>query len=801
MIISRKLLKDYIPNINQVGDNKINDHLITIGLEIEKHFHAIQPEKLTIGKILEIRQHTYSEEHWICLVQIKPTGEKNNKLTIVCKKNAIDSSDSVNKYVIVALKGCEINKKIIVETDIEGITSEGMLCTYNQLTENNSFAKIFSKDENTIILLDFGIIGDNEISKYIAMDDYLIEVSVPYNRCELHGVKYVAQELAASLGQRYIGYKNNTNKVENNWKCPLKINNQDAAKIEFFGGVGITCNENIESPWILKGILLNHNLKPEGLIQDVCKLATIHVGLPLFLCDLDKTGNSIFAKCAEHEYKFTGTDNADYTATVGDIVIVNNSDQIVSLAGIAVNKNFEVDKNSKNIFAIIGHYDKVVIAGTTNRLGIASNLFTKEISLTQCNDTAIKLCSLLDEFSNSNTKLLSAKLTHGFNVKKYGKEIRINYKKIATFLGFNISKRLIKSILTRLGFVVKSQSVFPPAYRTDIKNWQDVTEEILKLVEISQIPKVEILNHTLLENDTNKYDKINEVINLLTNLQFTNVVTKNLCSLEDAESFNYFGYQGPLKLNSQQKRSYLRLSLTHNLLKILQENHNMKINLMPIFEIQKIYSNFYENHHLGIVLPVTIFPIYWKANEQLKNDIFLAKGIVEKIIKMFGFKCEFKKVSNKWMAVAKALSIYVYDNLIGYVGLISRKWLNKYDLDMPVYCIELNIEQLLNSINTNVNRNGKKVITNVQAIIRDMTVTLKDKNQDYHFLETVVNSIEEIETWKLISVFQKDKNSDVSYTIRYELNQNSLYEKTLNGINLAIKSIYSKLMSEDIKIK
>ena len=803
MILSRKLLQRYIPELKQISNEQFVKHVISMGLEVEQCVEITQNDYLIIGQIIDIKQHTYSQDKVICTIKINTKEEKNDKLTIIYKKENINKN-FINKYVIVALKGSEICGNIIAEKDVKGIISEGIICTYNQLIKTKHATKTFFDKTNEIIILDSGKIGDINVNKYVAMDDYLLEVTIPHNRNELHGIKYIAQELSAKLGLRLTGCKGNATKTKKYHKNVKTFTIIDQTKNEnnAFSCITINCNENNSSPWFLKGILLNNHIQPTNLIEDIGKLVTIFTGVPLFLFDLSKINGNIFLKKAENETTITDESGKNYKVARGDLTLVDGNNKIICLAGVCVDKNVMIGKNSKKILIIVGNYDKDLVFNTVNRLKISGNLVAKGVSHIQCNDAVIELKRLMNEFTNSNNKISIGSITNkNLKYKKYGNKVKIDYKLIANFLGLKISEKKIKKNLSDLKFNTRSHWVFPPAYRTDIHCWQDVAEEVLKMNGIDQIPKKSIKNHFFLQNETDKYDKIYKIISMLTDLQITNVVTKNLCTYEEATNFNHFDYHSPLKLKINSSYSYLRFSLTNNLLKILEANNNLKINLTPIFEIQKIHSNINENYHLGILLPETIFPISWKQQEQLKNDIFLAKGITKKIISMFGFDCEFKKIKNKWMSDDNSLEVFIYDNLIGYVGLISKKWLSKYNLDIPIYCIELRIEELLNSFNTDINDHSEITISNQQKIFRDITLSLEknDEKRNFSFLKSVVDKIDEIQTWELISVF--DETNCSSYTIHCELNQNFLYEKTSNDINLVINTIFAKLISKGFKIK
>ncbi|KJH42135.1 hypothetical protein DICVIV_11892 [Dictyocaulus viviparus] len=200
-VIRTSKLKHY--KLNGLAGGIGVERIARSGTKVE----ILQTEYLVIGQVVEIKQHTYSPDKLVCTIKIKADDKGDEKITTVCKKEMLIDKKIIKKYVIVALNGCEIDGKTVVEKDMKGIISQGIICTYNQLARSKYPNKLFEKEHDEIVILDYGNIGDSHTDKYIAMDDCLFDITLSHNRDELHGVKYIARELSTNLKLKFTGHE------------------------------------------------------------------------------------------------------------------------------------------------------------------------------------------------------------------------------------------------------------------------------------------------------------------------------------------------------------------------------------------------------------------------------------------------------------------------------------------------------------------------------------------------------------------------------------------------------------------
>jgi phenylalanyl-tRNA synthetase beta chain len=187
MIISKHLIAKLLPKLSSVDDASFINACNAIGIEVEKVIRHPQINNCVIGEIISIENHPNADR--LHVVQVKVSNEQIN--TIVCGANNL----KLNKKVIVALNNAKLHDGRAIEyKELRGILSQGMICAYGELTPHSQFLN--NEDADGIILLDEAIIGDDNVAKYIGLDDTIYDISLPSNRNDLNGALFLCQELA-----------------------------------------------------------------------------------------------------------------------------------------------------------------------------------------------------------------------------------------------------------------------------------------------------------------------------------------------------------------------------------------------------------------------------------------------------------------------------------------------------------------------------------------------------------------------------------------------------------------------------
>jgi phenylalanyl-tRNA synthetase beta chain len=187
MIVSKNLITKFLPEFKKVSDNEFINACNAIGIEVEKIINHPKLDNFIIGQIIQIDKHPNADRLHVCKIKIDQTDQY---LTIVCGGKNLE----LNKKVIIAQDNTTLyDGKIIKHSELRGVLSQGMICSYVELTPHHNF---FPKNEDHyVITLDEAQIGDTEIAKYVGLDDVIYDLSLPGNRNDLNSVYVLCKEL------------------------------------------------------------------------------------------------------------------------------------------------------------------------------------------------------------------------------------------------------------------------------------------------------------------------------------------------------------------------------------------------------------------------------------------------------------------------------------------------------------------------------------------------------------------------------------------------------------------------------
>ena len=193
MKISLNWLKDYIPGLEFDSEESLeilHKRMISCGLDIE----SIEKEggiykNFVVGEVIEKKKHPDADKLSLCKVN---TGEKI--LDIVCGAPNVEEGQKVCVAVtgaVIPNGGFEIKK-----SKIRGETSEGMICSENELN--------LSENHDGILVLDKEAPIGQSFADHIKANDIVYEIGITPNRGDLFSHIGVAREIAALYDKKTV---------------------------------------------------------------------------------------------------------------------------------------------------------------------------------------------------------------------------------------------------------------------------------------------------------------------------------------------------------------------------------------------------------------------------------------------------------------------------------------------------------------------------------------------------------------------------------------------------------------------
>ncbi len=784
MKVSKKFLNDYI-DISNISTKEIADKMLLAGNEYESIKTLGNIKNLVIGKVLEKIKHPDSDHLSICTVDV---GDET--LQIVCGAPNVDK----NQKVIVAKVGATLPGDFLIkETTIRGVSSNGMICSLNELGIDNKYLK--EEDINGIHVLSEDAPLGNDPFTYLGLDDEIIDFELTADRSDLLSIIGMAYEVGAiyDLDVKYpdINLTEENINIEDYHSLKVETKNSESYLLKRVNNIVIK-----ESPSFIKNRLISSGIRPINNVVDISNYVMLETGQPLHFFDADKIGKEIIVRMANDNEKIITLDNKERTLNKDDIVITDGKNP-VALAGVMGDLSTEVTTSTKNILIESAHFNSTNIRNTSKRVlrSEASLRFEKGINLEMI-DFAIKRAAyLLSKYASG--KVLKGSLKHNVKEKRNIK-INLNINKVNNLLGINLSTDEITKVFDKLKFTYTIDNnyilVNVPERRLDLNIEEDLIEEIGRIIGYDNVPST-LPKLSLKQGKGNI--KIKDLKNRLKSFGLNEVITYSLVSEKEINLFNNEKRELVKTLKPISKdKSIMRTSLVPSLINVYNYNKARNIDNINIFEIGSIYykenNNFIEETYLTVLLSGKQIDNLWQ-NINTKTDFYLTKGILENILNYIGLNNRYSlsEENLKDMHPGRSASIKIGNESIGYFGEINPD-INEDE----VYIINLNLDKIFKQ---KVRGIKFKEISIYPSITKDVAFVV-DKDLKS---EEIVKKIEKTGKPLLtnIDVFDiyvgenvdKDKKS-IAYTLTFSDNTRTLTEKeVLDIFNKIITEVETKL--------
>lgn len=768
MRLSRNFLSSFI-DLNDISINDLAQKLLSLGHEFDSIEKLAIGNNLIVGEVIKCDKLPDSDHLHLCKVDIG-----SDFIDIIC------GASNVRKglKVITALPGAKLKNMEIKKTVIRGVTSNGMLCSLEELGISD---KYLSEDEKNGIyeLPSDAKIGEDAL-KFLELDDEIIDFDLTSNRGDLQSILGFARESNIFL-------RNKIKEIEINKDSNIKIDNLVDIKVDskntpVYLGLVVKGVKIGPSPNFIKNRLIASGIRPINNLVDISNYVMLEFGQPLHFFDYDKINKNIVVKEADNNDKVVTIDGKERVLSEDDIVITSN-DEIIAIAGVMGAKNSEVTEHTSNIFIEAAIFDSYHIRKTSRTLNILSEAASRYVKglnnedIYSAIERAAHLLKVYAGASSISNKYIYDVTSHEENI------IKIDRNKINKILAINLSINEILDIFDRLGFDVKASedilSVNVPSYRRDILIEEDLIEEISRVHGINNIvgtlPVVVSFN-TGINDKTNKMRKIRD---RFISLGFNEVINYTLVAEAELDDF-YQNKSFKVASPMSDDHVYTRNSLIPSLYRNVIDNMNRGYKNLSFIEMSKVYEldNTY-NLLSGIMTGYDEMSIY--NNIIVKKDFYYLKGLMENVLKYIGLNARyvFEESSIKGLHKYQGIRILVNNEEIGIMGMIDP-----FKYEKEAFIFELNLDKIVDIKVGNIKDKG---INLYPCIVKDLAFKVSEdtKYEDvYKLIKNTATSLAES-----ISLFDlyKGKNIEKGYKslafkITFRDKEKTLDTKEVNDI-------------------
>ncbi len=694
MRVSLNWLREYVDL--PVGPDELAERLTMLGIEIE----AIERpgagmKNIFTGRILSIDQHPNADKLVVCKTDIG----RAEPLQIVCGAKNMKAGDIVPTAIVGAVltEGFEIGAR-----KMRGIESQGMMCSARELGLGDDHAGLMILDAATPI-------GQDAIP-ILGLDDVIFEIEVTPNRGDWACMIGVARELAAYYGLelRMPALELTESETEASALSSVTILAPDLCP-RYIGRVLTGVQVGPSPQWLCQRLIASGQ-RPISNIVDITNYVLMETGHPLHAFDYTLLKENRIVVRRAHPGEVIVSIDGEERKLTEDMLVIADADNPVAVAGIMGGKDSEVNESARTIFLESAVFNPSSIRKTARALGMQTEA---SMRFQRGADPAMALYAV-NRATMLMQQLAGAKITKGLLDEYPGLhppiEITLRYSRSDLLLGTPVAPEAQRKTLSRLGFEMlrsddASCTVKVPSWRHDATREADLIEEIARFHGYDRIavslPFIRQSGEVFAPGEST----IRDLRRYLVGQGLTEFFNWTFSSPEDvAKSGLDDSFMSMVALDNplSEKLSTMRSSLLPGILNTVSRNvRHGNLDILA-FEIGPVYwpvadAPFPKQElRVAVVLSGHDGAKQWSRPQALL-DFYDLKGYCEAILDFFGVKATFEDAKFGPFQPGQCGKVVAGETTLGHLGQIRDALLKTYDVEQPVYIVELDLETLLAS--------------------------------------------------------------------------------------------------------
>ncbi|CAL4042238.1 Phenylalanine--tRNA ligase beta subunit [Buchnera aphidicola (Takecallis arundicolens)] len=682
MKLSEQSLRNWIDT--KLNIKEISEQLTMSGLEVEDiQSYMKKFEKIFVGEVISVKSHSHINSFVITQINI---GKKI--VTVICNSHTIKK----NMKVFIACIGTKLlNNRIVENININGIISEGIICTFCDLG--------FINNENKIIILPPSTKIGLCIVDYIFYKDKIIKINTTFNRVDVLGSFGIARDLSIlnNLPKPKIMHINTPITLMED--CKIFIENGNMV-YSVFGRLIRNLNLKRKTPIWMQEKLRKYEINSVNVVVDIINYVFKELGQSLYVFGFLGNKYDITISCKNNNACFINNKNIIFN---NKIIVIKHKNQVISFLGNIDFNSFPIDLNNTNLFIGSFFIDPSFVSNSIYYTKLKHHVPLKEY----CVDPMLQQ-QVIEYTTNLLLKICggnASKITHIQSDNYYDylyRKIKLYYNHVIKIVGYNITYNIIEEILVRSGYKIILREnfwyVIPPSWRPDILISEDVVSDIIRIYQYNKILSIPLIS-------SNIFLKHNKLENLLKRVKYTlidrgyyEVINYSFIDPK-IQSFFDIKKQCLSLINPISKdMSCMRLSLWPGLIKTLLYHQNRQHNEVQFFEsglcfIPNKSNNLGVDQNLyfsGIIGNINSNKYHWDIPAKC-FDFYDLKGDIEAIFDSIGYSenITFKKKTISGLNVLNSVEIIFGNQTIGSMGELDPFLMKEFNVKYSTFLFEL----------------------------------------------------------------------------------------------------------------
>jgi phenylalanyl-tRNA synthetase beta chain len=805
---------------------ELAERLTMLGLEVEGvHKVAGEFEGVVVAQILTKDKVPGSDKLSVCKVN-----DGKSERTIICgaqNHNAGDKVPLILPNYALPLKPGEKEPFVIKERKVFGITSQGMMCSPQELG--------LPDDIDGLLLLPPDAPVGKSFSEYMGRSgsDVVYDLEITPNRPDWNSVIGIAREIAALTGNRLTVpdvYSNQSAVISGNVGELVAVRIEDAELCPRYIARVIRGVKVGPSPDWLRSTLEKVGIRSISNVVDVTNFVMLEAGQPLHAFDYHLIGKgtnatpTIVVRRASAGEKFTTLDGKQHELSTENLLIADEQKGI-ALAGVMGGQNTEINENTVDVLIESAYFNPTNIRRTSKRLGLrteSSYRFERGCDPNWGADYASRrACQLILETAGGN---LAEGAVDAYPKPIEPKTVTLRHSRVTELLGIDIPVTQQVEFIRRLevtpadGAPSATTSFSVPTFRADIKHEIDLIEEIARLYGVDKIPSTPPRGAIGANEFDAVYDVLGDVRRQLTGLGLKEAQGQTLIS----ESAAKLTSPAPVALANplSSDMDVLRPSLIPGLLDSLRHNVARKNYDVGLFEIGRVFhrpenpalpkgsvqhpEGMVEERRVTIALTGQRSPAFWSGpDREAKFDMADLKGILEEFLEQFGVRgVTYARRNEATATFVESAAIALGGKLpLGEIGQLSPLLARRYDLRDAVFLAELNLDQLLARRNPS---KSFKSLPQFPSVRRDVAMLVPDPTTHDAVLAAVRQAKpQNLETVELFDVFRGQNipagKKSMAYAFTYRSAEKTLTDAEVNSAHEKIVEQFKRALQAAVR--
>ena len=695
--------------LRSMVDPKLNSdelaHLLTMsGLEVEEVEPVAPPfSNVVVAEVKEVAKHPNADRLNVCQVDVG-TG---TLLNIVCGAPNVRAGMKAicAKAGAVLPPGPDGKPFEIKVGKLRGVESQGMMCSAKEL-------KISEESNGLMELPEDAPIGQN-IRDYLGLNDLKFTIKLTPNKADCLSVLGVAREVSALTGvplalPAFRPVPVNTDEV-----VPVKVSAPDLCG-RFAGRVIRGLNAKAATPEWMKRRLERSGQRSVSALVDISNYVMLEVGRPSHVFDLDKIHGGMDVRWGRkgETLKLLNGNTVDIDEWVG---VIADEKELESLAGIMGGDATAVSLDTTNIYLEAAFWWPNAIQGRARRYNFstdAAHRFERGVDYATIPEHLERITSLIVEICGTADTKVGPIDDQAPNLPQR-KPVTLRTARAAKVIGVPVTDDMVADIFTRLHLPFERQSdstsgglfhVTAPSYRFDIEIEEDLIEEVARVYGFENIPALPPVAPSAMLIEPENARSLFAIRHELADLGYQEVV--NMSFVEQQWEADFANNTNPIRLQNPiaSQMSVMRSSLIGSLVANVRYNLNRKAGRVRVFEVGGVFLRNTEAQDgplavAGFDQPKRVAAIAYgpAADEQWGQptravDYFDVKGDLEALFAPRAVR--FSKTEHPALHPGRSATVEVDGKVVGVIGELHPRWLQKYDLPQAPVLFEVDADAL-----------------------------------------------------------------------------------------------------------